>query len=138
MRPLVPDDLLVVAPYNLAVRCIRERVPPGVRVGTVDRFQGQQAPVVFYAMTCSSGEDAPRGIDFLFDSHRFNVAVSRAQCLAVLVHSPQLLDADSPTLDSMARVDGICRFVELASRVELTRDLPQLNGGIAGGRDSRL
>ncbi len=114
-RPLEPADILVVAPYNLAVRQIRERVPAGVRVGTVDRFQGQQAPVVFYAMTCSAGEDVPRGMEFLFDSHRFNVAVSRAQCLAVLVYSPRLLDADCPTLKAMELVDGVCRFVELAA-----------------------
>jgi len=60
---LRPGDILVVAPYNLAVRCVDEAVPDGVRVGTVDRFQGQQAAVVFYALTCSSGEDVPRGLD---------------------------------------------------------------------------
>ena len=106
---------MVVAPYNLAVRCIREAVPDGVRVGTVDRFQGQQAPVVFYAMTCSAGEEAPRGVDFLFDDHRLNVAVSRAQCLAVLAHNPRLLEADCPTLRAMELLDGVCRFVEMAT-----------------------
>jgi predicted RecB family nuclease len=114
-RALLPADILVVAPYNLAVRCIRDAVPAGVRVGTVDRFQGQQAAVVFYAMTCSAGENVPRGLDFLFDAHRLNVAVSRAQCLAVLVHSPRLLDADCPTLETMELVDGVCRFVEVAT-----------------------
>jgi uncharacterized protein len=113
-RRLVAADVMVVAPYNMAVRCIREHVPAGVRVGTVDRFQGQEAPVVFFAMTCSSGEDVPRGLDFLFERNRLNVAVSRAQCLAVLVHSPRLLDADCRTLAAMELVDGACRFVELA------------------------
>jgi hypothetical protein len=113
-RRLVEPDILIVAPYNLAVHCIREHVPPGVRVGTVDRFQGQQAPVVFYAMTCSAGEDVPRGVDFLFDAHRFNVAISRAQCLAVLVHSPRLLDTDCNSLATMALVDGACRYLELS------------------------
>lgn len=116
-RPLGPDDILVVAPYNLAVREIEARVPAGVRVGTVDRFQGQEAPVLFYAMSCSAGEDIPRGMEFLFDAHRFNVAISRAQCLAVLVHSSRLLDADCPTLRAMELVDGVCRFVELAESV---------------------
>ncbi len=111
---LRPDDIMVVAPYNLAVRCIDETVPAGVRVGTVDRFQGQQAAVVFYALTCSSGEDVSRGLDFLFNANRLNVAVSRAQCLAVLVHSPRVLDADCRTLEAMALVDGACRFVEMA------------------------
>lgn len=115
--PLRPEDILVVAPYNMAVRCIRERVPAGVHVGTVDRFQGQQAPVVFYAMSCSAGEDAPRGIDFLFNPHRLNVAISRAECLAILVHSPRLLDADSTTLSAMEMLDGVCRFVEIATPV---------------------
>lgn len=114
VRPLTVDDIMVVAPFNMAVSRIRRAVPDGVRVGTVDRFQGQEAPVVFFAMTCSSGEDVPRGLDFLFDRNRLNVAVSRAQCLAVLVHSPRLLDADCSTLEQMALVDGACRFVEMA------------------------
>ena len=95
--PLAPADILVVAPYNLAVRASASACPTGVRVGTVDSFQGQEAPVVFYAMTCSTGEDVPRGLDFLFSANRLNVAVSRAQCLAVLVYNPRLLDADCPT-----------------------------------------
>ena len=69
------------------------------------------------AMTCSSGEDVPRGIDFLFDSHRLNVAISRAQCLAVLVHSPRLLDANAPTLAVMHLIDGVCRLTEVASAI---------------------
>lgn len=109
----------MVAPYNLAVRQIRARVPEGVRVGTVDSFQGQGGPVVFYAMSCSTGEEVPRGMSFLFDSHRLNVAVSRAQFLAVLVHGPRLLDADCRTLEEMELVDGVCRFVELAAPVTL-------------------
>jgi uncharacterized protein len=116
-RPLTAADVLVVAPYNLARRAIAARVPAGVRVGTVDRFQGQEAPVVFFAMTCSSGEDVPRGLDFLVDRNRLNVAVSRAQCLAVLVHSPRLLDADCRSLEQMALVDGVCAFVAAAERV---------------------
>jgi len=113
-RALGPADIMVVAPYNLAVLSIEHAVPPGVRVGTVDRFQGQQAAVVFYAMTCSSGEDVPRGVDFLFNANRLNVAVSRAECVAVLALSPRLLDADCQSLEAMALVDGACRFVEMA------------------------
>jgi len=114
VRSLGPEDLLVVAPYNLAASRIRRHVPEGVRVGTVDRFQGREAPVVFFAMTCSTDEDVPRGLDFLFDRNRLNVAISRAQCLAVLVHSPRLLDANCRRLEQMALVDGACRFVEWA------------------------
>lgn len=114
-RPLGPEDVMVVAPYNLAVRCIAERVPDGVQVGTVDRFQGREAPVVFFAMTSSTGDDVPRGLDFVFNRNRLNVAISRAQCLAVLVHSPALLDADCRTLEAMELVAGACRFAELAA-----------------------
>jgi uncharacterized protein len=117
LHNMEPKDILVVAPYNMAVRTIRDQVPDGVRVGTVDKFQGRQAPVLFYAMTCSSGDDVPRGLEFLFDAHRLNVALSRAQCLAVLVHSPRLLDADCRTVDAMQLVDGVCRFAEVASVV---------------------
>ena len=113
-RRLLARDIMVVAPYNMAVSRIRNAVPEGVRVGTVDMFQGREAPVVFFAMTCSTGEDVPRGLDFLFSRNRFNVAISRAQCIAVLVHSPRLLDADCKTLAQMALVDGVCRFVEMA------------------------
>ena len=117
-QPLGAEGILVVAPYNLAVRGIEAVVPDGVRVGSVDRFQGQEAPVVFYAMTCSSGDDVPRGLNFLFDQNRFNVAISRAQCLSVLVYSPHLLEAACPTLESMRLLDGICSYVEHAEPVD--------------------
>ncbi len=118
-RLIAAEDIMVVAPYNMAVQTIEAEVPEGVRVGTVDRFQGQEAPVVFFAMTCSSGEDVPRGLDFLLNQNRMNVAVSRAQCLAVLVHSSELLNANCPTLAAMELLDGVCRFVEMAEPVEL-------------------
>jgi uncharacterized protein len=113
-RPLVAADLLVVAPYNAQVRALRAKVPAGVRVGTVDKFQGQQAPVVIVSMASSSAEDAPRGVAFAFDRHRFNVATSRAQCRAVLVCAPRLLDADCQTIEQMRLVSAVCRFAELA------------------------
>lgn len=116
VRPLGVADVLVVAPYNAQVRALRARVPDGVRVGTVDKFQGQQAPVVLVSMASSTGEDAPRGIDFAFDAHRFNVATSRAQCRAVLVCAPALLDADCRNVEQMKLVNAVCRFVELAER----------------------
>ena len=96
-----------------ANRCARIS-PRTVAVGTVDKFQGQQAPVVFVSMASSSSEEAPRGIGFAFSSHRFNVATSRAQCRAVLVCSPALLDADCATIDQMRLVSAVSRFVELA------------------------
>ncbi|HEX3291842.1 MAG TPA: TM0106 family RecB-like putative nuclease [Gaiella sp.] len=115
-RPLDERDLLVVAPYNAQVRMLRSRLPAAVPVGTVDKFQGQQAPVVLVSMASSSPDDAPRGIGFAFDRHRFNVATSRAQCCAVLVCSPRLLDADCRTVAQMRLVSAVCRFVELARK----------------------
>jgi predicted RecB family nuclease len=113
-RPITPEDVMVVAPFNAQVKLLTERLEPGVAVGTVDKFQGQQAPVVFFSMAASSGEDAPRGIDFLMSRNRLNVAVSRAQCLAYLVCAPRLLDVDCKTVEHMRLANALCRFVELA------------------------
>jgi uncharacterized protein len=113
-RSVGVTDILVVAPYNAQVRRLRQRLPDGVRVGTVDKFQGQEAPVVFVSMASSSAEDAPRGIGFAFDRHRVNVATSRAQCRVVLVCAPRLLDADCKTVADMRLVNAVCRFAELA------------------------
>ena len=114
VRTLGPDDFLVVAPYNAQVRRLSQRVPDGVRVGTVDKFQGQEAPVVLISMASSTAEDAPRGIGFAFNRHRVNVATSRAQCRVVLVCAPRLLDADCKTVADMQLVNAVCRFAELA------------------------
>jgi uncharacterized protein len=113
-RSVGVTDVLVVAPYNAQVRRLRQRLPDGVRVGTVDKFQGQEAPVVFVSLASSSAEEAPRGIGFAFDRHRVNVATSRAQCRVVLVCAPRLLDADCKTVADMRLVNAVCRFVELA------------------------
>jgi uncharacterized protein len=112
--PIGPEHVMVVAPFNAQVRLLQERLPEGVAVGTVDKFQGQQAPVVFFSMASSSGADAPRGIDFLMSRNRLNVAVSRAQCLAYLTCAPALLDVDCKTVEHMRLANALCRFVELA------------------------
>jgi uncharacterized protein len=113
-RSLTPADILVVAPYNMQVRCLQELVPAGVEVGTVDKFQGREAPIVFFSMASSSGEDVPRGIEFLFSRNRLNVAVSRARAMAVLVCSPRLLETRCRTIDQMRLVNGLCAFAERA------------------------
>ena len=97
-RALTSADILVVTPYNMQVRCLREALPAGVEVGTVDKFQGREAPVVFFSMSSSTGDDVPRGLEFLFNRNRFNVAISRAKCLAVVVCSPRLLEASAGQL----------------------------------------
>ncbi len=90
------------------------RRPDGGPVGTVDKFQGQEAPVVFFSMARSSGEDVPRDIEFLFSRNRLNVAISRARCLAILVASPKLLDIPCRTVEQMRLANALCRFVEQA------------------------
>jgi uncharacterized protein len=97
-------------------------VGASAEVGTVDKFQGQQAKVVFYSMASSSGEDVPRGLEFLFSRNRFNVAISRAQCLAYLVCSPRLLEVDCRTIDHMRLANALCRFVELSVKPAADRD----------------
>ncbi|WP_369253330.1 TM0106 family RecB-like putative nuclease [Geodermatophilus amargosae] len=113
-RPIGPDDVLVVAPYNNQVALIRRLLPDGARVGTVDRFQGQEAPVVVYSTTSTSAEEAPRGVSFLYDLNRLNVAVSRAKALAVVVMSPLLLDAAVRTPEQLRQVNAMCRLAEMA------------------------
>ena len=114
-RPLRPDDIVVVAPYNAQVAALHDVLPPGVRAGTVDRFQGRQAPVVLYSLTASSAADVPRGLDFLLSTHRLNVAVSRAQALAVVVGSPALLRAPVHSARELRQVNALCRFVDQAA-----------------------
>ena len=107
-------EIKVVAPFNAQVDLIASLVPDGVQVGTVDKFQGQEARVVLYSMASSSGDDVPRGLDFLLSRNRFNVAISRAQCLVYLVCSPRLLEVDCRTIEHMRLANALCRFVELA------------------------
>jgi uncharacterized protein len=106
--PLRLEDVLVVAPYNLQVNLLKARLPAGARVGTVDKFQGQEAPVVIVSMTTSSGEDLPRDIEFLYSKNRLNVALSRAKCVAVLVASPKLMDVRCRTVEQMGLVNTVC------------------------------
>jgi uncharacterized protein len=108
------DDILIVTPYNAQVRCLRERLPDGARIGTVDKFQGQEAPVVFFSMATSSGSEIPRNVEFLFSRNRLNVAISRAQCLAVLVASPELLHIRCRNVGQLRMVNALCRLVEVA------------------------
>ena len=113
VKAITSEDIMVVAPYNMQVNAIQEKLPD-VRVGTVDRFQGQEAPVVIYSMTSSSAEDAPRGMSFLYNPNRLNVATSRAQCLCILVASPKLMEPACNTIDQMRWANALCRYRELA------------------------
>jgi predicted RecB family nuclease len=112
--PLQPEQIMVVAPYNAQVRLLRQVLPDGVRVGTVDKFQGQEAAICFFSMATSSGAEIPRNLEFLFSRNRLNVAVSRARCLAVLVCSPDLLHIKCRTAEEMKLVNALCRLVEMS------------------------
>jgi hypothetical protein len=107
------DDVLVVSPYNAQVAEIARGLPEA-RVGTVDKFQGQEAPVSIYSMATSAPELAPRGMDFLYSLNRLNVATSRARCLAALVASPALTRVRARTPRQMHLANALCRFLELA------------------------
>ena len=107
-RVIAPDDILVVSPYNMQVNLLQSVLPAGARVGTVDKFQGQEAAVVLISMATSSGDDLPRQIEFLYSRSRLNVAISRARCLAVVFASPRLLEIDCSTIDQMKLVNTLC------------------------------
>jgi uncharacterized protein len=107
-RPMTIDDILIVSPYNMQVNLLQNLLPAGARVGTVDKFQGQEAAVVVVSMTASSAEDVPRGMEFLYSRNRINVAVSRAKSLAIIVASPRLLEASCNKIEQIALVNTLC------------------------------
>jgi predicted RecB family nuclease len=113
---MTADDILVVAPYNAQVAALSQRLP-ALHVGTVDRFQGQQAPVVIYSMTSSSAADAPRGMSFLYSPNRLNVATSRARCACILVAARRALEPECRTPEQMLWANGLCRYREMAREV---------------------
>ncbi len=118
-RTLTLEDIIVVSPYNAQRVLLRKTLASmgyqDVRIGTVDKFQGQEAPVVFYSMATSSGDHIPRDVAFLFEKNRFNVALSRAQCVSILVCSPELLAVRCSSPEQMAMVNLLCAFTETAS-----------------------
>lgn len=113
-RALTLDDILIIAPYNSQVFEIQRRLPQA-RVGTVDKFQGQEAAVVLYSVTTSSHTDAPRGMEFLYSLNRLNVAVSRARCVCVLIASPAIFEPACTTPRQMQLANAYCRYRELAT-----------------------
>lgn len=120
-QKLTLADILIVAPYNAQVSALASKLPAGARVGTVDKFQGQEAPVVLYSMATSSPEDAPRGMEFLYSLNRLNVAVSRAQCVAGIVASPALFQVQCKTARQIELANALCRYLELARVADVHR-----------------
>ena len=114
VHELTESDVLVITPYNAQVRAITEALP-GFRIGTVDKFQGQEAPISIYSMATSSSEEAPHGMEFLYSLNRLNVATSRARCLAVVVASPGVLKTRCRTPRQMRLANAVARLVEMAT-----------------------
>jgi uncharacterized protein len=128
-RPIEPRDIFVIAPYNAQVQELRRQllanpiaVSFGVtedslrqRVGTVDKAQGSEAPIVLVSYTSSSANDIPRNFEFLYSKNRFNVAVSRAQAITVVVASPELLNVNCKTIDQVRLANMLCRYAEMAT-----------------------
>ena len=106
--PVTLDDILVVSPYNMQVNLLQSMLPKAARVGTVDKFQGQEAVVVILSMTTFSAEDAPRGMEFLFSRNRLNVAISRPRALAIVVASSLLLEALCRSVEQVKLVNTLC------------------------------
>jgi len=115
-KNLTVNDILIVAPYNDQVNRLIERMP-GAKVGTVDKFQGQEAAVVIYSMTTSSSEDAPHGMEFLYNLNRFNVATSRACCACIVVGNPRLFGPECRTPHQMELANALCRYAELCEHL---------------------
>jgi uncharacterized protein len=128
-RPIEPHDIFVIAPYNAQVQELRRQLLTsriaasfGVtedslrqRVGTVDKAQGSEAPIVLVSYTSSSADDIPRNFEFLYSKNRFNVAVSRAQAITVVIASPELLNVNCKTIDQVRLANMLCRYVEMAT-----------------------
>ncbi len=110
-RPIHKNDIIVVAPYNAQVNALSNALP-GIRVGTVDRFQGQEAPVALVSMTASSAEETTRGLDFLLSRERLNVAISRGRGLSLVFASPRLLHTNCATVEQMRLVNALCALPE--------------------------
>ena len=115
-RPVSLEDILIIAPYNAQVFDLKDKIPGG-RIGTVDKFQGQEAPIVIYSMTTSTHADAPRGMNFLYSLNRLNVATSRARALSILVCSPALFEPECKTPEQMRMANAFCRYLELATEL---------------------
>jgi uncharacterized protein len=124
IRAMKSDDILVVSPYNVQVNYLSSILPEGARVGTVDKFQGQEAPVVMVSMTTSGAEYLPRDIEFLFSANRLNVAISRAQCLTIVVASPELLATPCRTIEQLRLVNKFCQLAEYAGAISMPNAVP--------------
>ncbi|CAM4414160.1 TM0106 family RecB-like putative nuclease [Zobellia nedashkovskayae] len=113
---LTSREIKIITPYNAQVQAIKKSLPD-LEVGTVDKFQGQEAPVVIYSVATSSLEEAPRGMEFLFSPNRFNVAVSRARTCIIMVANPSIFEAECKSPHQIKLANAFCRFKELSKKI---------------------
>ena len=116
LGPIGIDDILFVAPYNMQVKRLRERLPNGSRIGSVDKFQGQEAPIVVISLCSSAGAFGQRGVDFVLNRNRLNVAISRAKSLAIVVGDPKIAHAKVNTIKEIEAINLFCRIVDASSQ----------------------
>ena len=105
------SEILITAPYNVQASRLRRRLGPEARIGTADKFQGQEASVAIHSLTCSDAEQAPRGLGFLLDPHRLNVAISQGQCLSIVVGSPSLSSGIAAQVEDVIQLNRLCRLM---------------------------
>jgi predicted RecB family nuclease len=105
-------DILIVSPYNMQVNLLKDRIPSGCAIGTIDKFQGQQAPVVIISMAVSDVEESPRGMEFIFNINRLNVAISRAKALAIIVVNEGLEKCDVTNIKQIENLNFFCRLLD--------------------------
>lgn len=113
---MTPRDILIISPYNVQVNYLESILPPGARVGTVDKIQGQEAEVVLFSMATSSADDLPRDFEFFYSKKRLNVAISRAKTLAILIANPKILQICCNEIEQMRLVNTLCWSHEYAGK----------------------
>ena len=111
-RIITKEDILVVAPYNVQVNYLKSILPKNAKVGTIDKFQGQQAPATIISMTTSDQESLPRNIDFFFSRNRLNVAISRSQCLSIVIMNKRILEISCKKIRHMHLVNTFMKLLE--------------------------
>lgn len=114
--PVGIQDILYVAPYNMQVKRLREQLPDGARVGAVDKFQGQEAPIVVVSLCSNAGDFGQRGVDFVLNRNRLNVAISRAKSLAIVVGDPEIAHANVNSVKEIEAINLFCRIVDNSSQ----------------------
>jgi uncharacterized protein len=136
--PIEPEDIVIVSPFNAHRLLIKGLLGEDARIGTVDKFQGQEAPISIYTMATSRPEDAPRGMNFLCNLHRLNVATSRARALAIVVASDKLLDVVPKTPDQLRMANGLAAFVDYAAAAVDAAVDADVDVDVAGPSDANL